>query len=106
MSSDKVLSSSSSSNYTNEYLNNFTTSLSKEIKFKLDNDIMSDENTKILHKVLNKIQTDTEFLNVIIDLNTSLLNLDVKWNLGASSVLNDTTDSTAKLVNILIPLLI
>ena len=106
MSSDKILASFSTSNSTNEYLNNFATSLSNCIKDELDNGIMTDEDAKILHKVFNKIQTDTEFLNAIIELNASLLNLDVKWNLGASSVLKDKMDSTAKLVNLLIPLLI
>ena len=67
---------------------------------------MTDEDAKILYKVHNRIQTDTELLNAIMDFNASLLNLDVKWNISASSVLNDKTDSIAKLVNILVPLLI
>ena len=80
---------SSTSKSTDNLLNNFTLSVSTAIKHELDVGTITDEDAKILRKVLIRIQTDTKLLNAIIKFNALFLNLDINWIAAAFSVLNN-----------------
>ena len=90
----------------NERLNNYTNCINSAINHRLEVGTMTEVDTKIQRKMLIRIQTDTELLNSIRIWNESFLNLDINWTIGASSVLNDNMDSSAKLASILASLLV
>ena len=97
---------SSTSNSTNNQINNFTNCINSAINRGLKAGTMTEADVKIRRKMLIRIQTDTELLNAINEFNVSLAYLDVKWTIGATSVLNDNMDSTVKLSSILGSLLV
>ena len=99
MSLDKLLTSYSTSIPKEENINKFIECVKNAIKNKLEAGIMSELDAKILRKMLIRIRTDTNLLNAINGFNIAFGTLDLNWTIGATSVLNDTLDSSIKLAN-------
>ena len=62
MSSDESLTSSSTNNSTNDNINSFTNAINNIIIDRLIAGSMNKEDSMILRNMLNRIQTDNEFL--------------------------------------------
>ena len=87
----------------NNELNYITTTLDIIIKHRLNDNIISEAEAKILRNILILIQTDTELLNAITSFNVSFSSLDFSLHTG-TSIPNDTT-ITEKLAHLLISIL-
>ena len=88
-----------------ESLNIFIKWINNAISHRLESGTMTESDANILRKMLIRIQTDTNLLTAIKEFNKSFLNLDINWTVGATSILNDNLDSSAKLASLLASIL-
>ena len=91
---------------TDDRITNFTNFYNGVINHRLYSGTMTEEDAKILRNMLVRIQTDTELFNAIKSFNKSLLYLDINWTTGISSIYDDNTTASVKLVILLASLLV
>ena len=90
----------STSNSTDEILDNFTNYYINDINHRLNIGTINKADANILYDMLYLVQTNPELLNVVKEFNLSFLNLSTKWTS------NNGMDSSTKLASLLISLLV